>query len=264
MLLVMSGCISPFIPNEIAVVNVSDRLKQYEDAIEFYLSCEQITSIVFCDNSNYCYNFHDEIEKAAKIGKRLEIIHFAGDEKMIKIRGKGYGEAELIDFLCDNSSLFNREPFFYKVTGRLIVKNIDQIIKKNGLEKIRINRNIYENNSFDTRLWGIHTETYKKYFYGKKNLMSDKAIRYIEHVYKSIIDKNKLNCSCHRLFPQIKGISGTAGFMYKNLWVENVMSNALCRIQKYNSKYGIFIARFLYYRYEKKKRGQELLYILLA
>ena len=106
------------------LTDVSERLKQYIECIEFYLCKTSINKIVFCENSNYKFDSRALYELAKKNNKLLEILQFNGNYSQIVDRGKGYGEGEIIEYALQNSKLFLQSKYFVKVTGRLDRKSV--------------------------------------------------------------------------------------------------------------------------------------------
>jgi len=259
MILLMSACVAPPKQNNLFLSDVDERLFDYRKALAFYLSSKEITSIVFCDNSNCEIDYCAEEELAKKNNKNLEILKFSSDSNKTAIYGKGYGESVLLDYVFDNSILLVKEKYFYKVTGRLIVENIDRIIEQNGTSVIRFDRNIYSGSSFDSRFFGMPTDIYKKYFYGKEYLVNDCAVRYIEHVYKAISDIHKLESQCHSRLPDIRGRSGTAGIVYEYKGISKLINILLHVSGTYNNTFSFAFIVYFFVRYCKKKKNAQML-----
>lgn len=64
------------------------------------------------------------------MGDRGDSIYrnsFQGDVDAVRMKGKGYGEGEILAYLYENSSIMQRSRYYYKITGRLTINNIDKI-----------------------------------------------------------------------------------------------------------------------------------------
>lgn len=64
----------------------------------------------------------------ADLGVELEQICYQQDTELIRQRGKGYGEARLLEYALNTSRLINSESSFYKCTGKVYCRNFAEII----------------------------------------------------------------------------------------------------------------------------------------
>jgi hypothetical protein len=199
------------------ISNSEERLSQYlysiGYAIDHYYSIEKI---VFCENTDYAHNYVSLIERARKKGKELEILTFKGNYPVIQQRGKGYGEGEAIEYALKNSKLLKNYRSFYKLTGRLVIENLDQLVastkEENGF--IWHPKEIYQRKT-------DHVETFffkaSREFYTDRLLDAYKEVDeinhlYIEHLFYERLKKLKIRAFKFPL--QIIGNSGTSGKPY--------------------------------------------------
>lgn len=106
--------------------NPKERLVQYLCALISWINFSDISSIIFCENSNTKFDFHKVKELALIQGKELEVLVFNGNLKS-EIYGKGWGEGEIIEYALEHSKLLKNSFAFYKVTGRLFVDNFSEV-----------------------------------------------------------------------------------------------------------------------------------------
>ncbi len=108
------------------------RERQYVDSILYYLRSPVLSAIIVCDNSGFDFSTNAKlVEVAAESGKRTEFLYFISDKDRIAERGKGYGEGEILAHVFRESRLLaDAEASFFKVTGRLLVLNLDTIARK--------------------------------------------------------------------------------------------------------------------------------------
>ena len=69
----------------------------------------------------------------------VEQISYRQDDELIKLKGKGYGEGELIKFALNNSVFLKNQNNFFKCTGKVFCRNFDQVLKlitKNNIQNI--------------------------------------------------------------------------------------------------------------------------------
>lgn len=104
------------------------RLKQYINAILHYITISDFENIVFCDNSNYNWEFFTHINSIAKnYNKNFEYITYDGNKNSWKY-WYGYSECELIDYAFENSLFIQKSTNWYKITWRYILKDINKLI----------------------------------------------------------------------------------------------------------------------------------------
>ena len=125
MILLLTGCINPNGMSYTALSNTEERKAQYIEAINYYISYTRYP-IVFVENSGTDISllFTDAIKS-----NRMEYLFFSGNKN--KERGKGYGECEILQYALEHSVLINtsKSKRIAKITGRLIIRNINSIIR---------------------------------------------------------------------------------------------------------------------------------------
>ena len=216
MCLIITGTI---VPNDniycLNLKNSEERLRQYLNSLEFYINNSQLNNIVFCDNSNTFVKKIASLEKLArKQNKNFEYLFFQGNQENILKKGKGYGEGEIIEYVLEHSNLIKRSTVLVKVTGRLIVKNINLI-----LFLIHKNQNYFDvvkTKVCDTRFYIVSKEMYNHFFVQAYKRVDDKKNIWIEHIFKKIILDNNLSFKLFPIQPNIIGISGSTGKKYRN------------------------------------------------
>lgn len=203
-------------PNSQDVLTVSDpkvRKQQYMEAINFYLTKTDL-NIVFAENSG------TSIEKVFRTNPRLEFLTFTSP--LIKPdKGKGYKELEIIDHAMKNSNFIAGANFVVKITGRLKVLNINQLLRKifekeDWAEKLVLS-NIYKEFKMDSRCF-----CYTKNFWWSlkehgKNI--DLAFSFERALWMAVSEYNSQNSGFYEQFSQplrIQGVSGGHGIAYKH------------------------------------------------
>ncbi len=124
--ILLTACIKP---NSSDILTVSDpvvRARQYEEALQWYIENTDI-NIVLCENSGV-----DLSGKFANHKDRVEFLTFV-DPPEIEDKGKGYKEANIMKYAHAYSKFISRSDLIIKITGRLVVLNIQQIIDFNNL-----------------------------------------------------------------------------------------------------------------------------------
>lgn len=231
--LIITGCIAPMKQDNLMISNAKVRLNQYLDSIEFYLNHSNAKIIIFCENSNYEYDYSWLKELANSKGKDFEWISFKGDATLIKKQGKGAGEGEIIEYAIRHTQF--KFDNIEKVTGRLIVKNISNIEMKIDYKNVYFNKDLHlfvNENAMDTRL-----------FFCRRDILENKILA----LYKKTNDKDsnieKLiarsinHIKCLPRYPIIVGKSAGFGFEYgEESFIRKRALNTLCILRIFNKK----------------------------
>ena len=191
----------------------SERLRQYREALDFYLR-ETTLPIVFCENT-LC-DFSEDYKEYIASG-RLEYITFDGNN-FNKSKGKGYGEALIMEEAFRLSKLLGQCYFVVKITGRLIVKNISQLIKDNQRMITNTIQTFYPHDKMiDSRLVILPKLFCINDFLAKKNSINDTQGYFFEHLlYDTIISRKKFVFVPFLHVPLIDGMSGSTGNLYNS------------------------------------------------
>ncbi len=199
------------------VTNTEQRLSQYLSSIKYAIDCyRELTHLIFCENTGYNYDYSEIEKNAREKGKFFEALTFIGDYATIQQRGKGYGEGEIINYALANSEYLRDCQSFYKLTGRLMVINMDRIIDSTQ-----------SGNAFDFQPGAIynrkrdHIETifyktdsvlYRKYLHDAYQEVEESRFQYLEHIFYNRL--KGMNLKSFRILPEISGQSGTTGKEY--------------------------------------------------
>lgn len=204
---------------QVQLGNPDTRLKQYIESILFYLNTRNVGAIIICDNSNFDYSKVELLRQTAlKNNKEVEFLSFNGDSAKIYEYGKGFGEGEILEYIFKTSDTLKRYSSFYKVTGRLIVKNIDRIIDvsdpdTNYFEKSGVNPFV-NLKVIDTRFYQCTVSTFSKFFLNEYEKVDDKNNHFLEHCYYNVYIENREIFHGFKKIPIISGISGSTGVVY--------------------------------------------------
>lgn len=224
--LLITGCINP--DNRVPVLALSNaqaRREQYVESLKYYIECSKYRNIVFCENSSSVED-NSIKEKANKLNKNFEWISFSGNVKKTILHGKGYGEGEIVEYALTHSKILSRCDTFVKVTGRLIVHNINWCIR------LKTDNGAYFDISreyVDTRMYIMPVKFYNRFLISTYKEVNDNERRYLEHV---IFEKMKLHPQNFKQIPfyvNIEGQSGSKGSRYEK---ENNTKTILKSIKK--------------------------------
>lgn len=245
MVLLITGCIKPEANQKFLVlVNYEERLKQYVESIKYYIKESVFHNIVFCENSGFEYEEIDSIiEMARKYYKNIEWISFNGNKEKIIECGKGYGEGEIIKYALEHSDLMKSSHAFAKVTGRLVIKNINQLMKNVQVNRNYFNRDIYRGHGIDTRFYICEIKFYKNFLenaYEMTYIGTEKVVA-LEDVFYNVLKKSTYRSLIR--YPIFVGKSGGNGRDYSLVpnWKIAIYS-LFCMLNMFNQCYPFVLA----------------------
>lgn len=215
-IILLTACINPGGMPFTVVSDATQRLNQYLLALQFYL---QNTScpIVFVDNSNM--DKTPFLEYESQYGSRLEILSFDGNK--VKTQGKGLGEMEIIEYALTHSkfNLLLDKHRIVKITGRLIVRNINSLLKCDKWHLYPYKSIVCHVNSdltfADSRIF-ISLGSFMNLLVKQKKYLNDTKGIYFEHLLCQQIKQQKTFTFFPFITePHFEGISGSTGIKYE-------------------------------------------------
>jgi len=137
--------------------------------------------IVFCENSGADLSFLRELVTADKAGA-VEFLSLSPSEFNSRL-GKSYNEEKIIDLACDKSRFLADDIFFFKVTGRYSILNINHFIKdiRRKLPELDFYCDVKDHHVFsslglkwrqtwcDTRHIGFRVSFWRSHVYGRED-----------------------------------------------------------------------------------------------
>lgn len=217
MLAIITGTISPAAHmSQLVLRDEKERLKQYKDSIQSVLCSGAFNKVVFCENSNYGTEEMAYLTEVAEDnGAELELLSFQGNVEKACIHGKGYGEGEIMDYVFSHSELLRKEAYFVKITGRLKVDNIKDIVSRMNRQRTYFNiPNRTRRDIYDTRMYGMPVNQFRDYFLHSYEQVMDEQGIFLEMVYTRILQQCGIKVCNFPRYPRIVGISGSGGIVY--------------------------------------------------
>lgn len=224
--ILLTACVNP---NGMSFTYLQDkdiRLKQYEEALEWYLRNTQYP-IVFVENTGYDITCRFE---AAIISGRLEVLTFQGNN-YDRSKGKGYGEALIIQYAITNSQLLKKASIIIKITGRLKISNLKYLLKE--IRKVdtvyvkfasRKEKNVL---MFESFFFAAPSNFFDDYFLKHIDEIDDSKLCYFEKVlYDTVIEwRIAGHKQVELLLPiLVDGVSGSTGRAYETSRCPYLMS----------------------------------------
>ena len=245
-IILLTACINPGGMPFTVVSDATQRLNQYLLALQFYL---QNTScpIVFVDNSNM--DKTPFLEYESQYGSRLEILSFDGNK--VKTQGKGLGEMEIIEYALIHSkfNLLLDKHRIVKITGRLIVRNINSLLKCDKWHLYPYKSIVCHVNSdltfADSRIF-ISLGSFMNLLVKQKKYLNDTKGIYFEHLLCQQIKHEKPNTS---LLYKLRYLNFQMG-VQKQIFCENdscskrLLFRVICMVITYMSSLLIKILQY--------------------
>jgi len=125
--LLMTATFEPGNPPYLALRDAAVRINHYLSGLLLWVERGPFEEIVFCENSGSGAPLAVLTDWAASHRKALEVLTFHGNEEAQQ-RGKGYGEGQIIAHAIRTSRSIQKAGAFYKVSGRLYVENVAEIV----------------------------------------------------------------------------------------------------------------------------------------
>lgn len=211
----LTACVCPNGMSYTVLQDSNVRAKQYKKALDYYIKDTEIP-IVFCENTNY--DFSSDYLQYIQSG-RLEYITFDGNN-YDKLRGKGYGEAKIMEYAVENSAIIRNSKYVIKITGRLIITDIKRIVSSPLLCLNNLFRSNIKERFISTYIFIARPMLLRKFVNKYKELIWEDSPTndLIEHHwYRALTQDPELNGTTYLPFfsiPEVVGISGTTGERY--------------------------------------------------
>lgn len=199
------------------------------------------SKFVLCDGSGYDFTsvINEEFPNL-----RVECLSFLNDEKLVKARGKGFGEGEIIRYALAHSQYLQESEWFAKCTAKLWVDNFQACLQEwNG----RFLCKAYFSDVFsfkktslkyiDTRFYLVEKSFYEANFAGvHKNLEIDSG-EGIEEKFLDVATKKKMKKFLFKNFPIVSGVGGGSGRYYNTSIIRRIKEVFRSKLVRLSSNY---------------------------
>lgn len=173
---------------------------------------------VICDGSGFDFSSLMQ-EKFPNL--QIECLTFLNNADLIKKRGKGFGEGEIIRYALDHSNYLRQSTWFAKCTAKLWVDNFEQCISEwNGrflCKAFFANVFSQKNTSLeyiDTRFYLADISFYNKYLSRAHLDLEMSNGDSIEDKFLDVVNSEGLKKILFRSPPVISGVGGGSGKYY--------------------------------------------------
>lgn len=205
--ILLSACVNPNGMTHTALQDTQERMNQYKRAILWYIEhTDQPIVVVENSNTDMSAEFADFIKEG-----RLEYIFFDGNNYPHEL-GKGLGEALIIKYALDNSYILKSYDSFIKITGRLILNNFNDIIRKIEPEVIYSNTIFIDGKGVNfSHVFIANRNFILNYFLPYIDKLDDSKGFYFEHLLFEAISKWERNGGNHSEFFHELKVTGRRG-----------------------------------------------------
>ena len=90
------------------MTNIATRYLTAKASVFFWAACG-VERIVIADATGTSLLNQEDVQRLSQMGVMVEQISYFQNEDLIKAKGKGYGEGELIKFALENSTFLKNE-----------------------------------------------------------------------------------------------------------------------------------------------------------
>lgn len=196
-----------------AIKKPSIRLEQYRQTLIQMIQSACFDRIVLCENTNYEEEFAKAKELSITNGIQFEHLKFKGDYEKVHSLGKGFGEGEIIAYALENSKLLAESEHFYKLTGRIQISNIQELISDSFGKQVFI-RNKMNEDSVDTRFFNCSKAFFKQHLFNVYQEVNDFSGNYLEKVYFKALKPLDSQIDTYKSYPKFIGFAGSTGQSY--------------------------------------------------
>lgn len=229
--LLLTGTIDSGVYSNVGNVirDVSDRLSQYEHSIECYIKHSPFRRIVFIENSDFPFDEKKFEEMAVSYDKTFEFIRGSKCVEAVISRGKSFGDAFLIAEALDKSALLKHAECFYKISGRIYLKNAEQICRTGN--KYRNEFVVYSFNSWCfTNIFKANVSDYLACLADSYQDCDEKNGYDIERCFYTRLLSSDLDVGSFHVYPYFEGIMGATGENYSGGAFERLIRNLMARL----------------------------------
>jgi hypothetical protein len=198
-----------------------DRLVATKAAIYFWM-LSGIHNIVIADATDTIILNDEDLKFAQSLNLNIEQLKYNQNINDILIRGKGYGEAKLLEYTFQESFILKSSLNFFKCTGKLFINNFDQIL------------NLINSHNFNSLFWrwgdGIYNFTHDyvdtRFYYSNINFYFDNILPLLlqtdertsnNHERQAFKAVNQTHKNGPHLRPVIVGYGGGGGQLHQHL-----------------------------------------------
>lgn len=229
--LLLTGTINSNVYNNVGnlIQDISVRLEQYETSIEKYIRETPFDKIVFIENSGFSFDEEKYKDLAKEYGKEFEFISGEICREEVLTRGKSFGDAYLVSEALKKSNLLQNVEFFYKISGRIFLKNAEKICKTKN--RYRNEFIMYQGKEWCfTNIFKANKEDYLAVLNDVYLDCDEKSRNDIEISFFKRLNSSALSIGSFHVYPFFDGVMGATGENYSGGLCERIIRNLMARL----------------------------------
>lgn len=199
----------------------SERARLAMESVQQWRTIAPHSPLVLCDGSGF--DFQPMLATLPSSGP-VECLYFQNNVELVQLRGRGYGEGEIVRHAIEHSSLIQSAGSFAKCTSKLWVDNFSacmqqwngRLLMKGVFDHVFSPHKATTLAYIDTRFYAMDVRTYRQHF-----LCAHEAIRAqngygLEESFRDVFLNEQLQGCLMSPPPVISGVGGGTGAYYKN------------------------------------------------
>ena len=187
------------------------RKQDYLSAFRFWISLNCDADIVFCENSNADLSSFREVVARYSGKTAVRLLSFAGNDGA-QMKGKGYGEIEMLRYAFDVIPELKNYRYVLKVSGRYLVKNGADIVDQIGRMSADLICDIHTNLTYaDTRTVAFKPHVVQSHLIPYQNELDETRGVIIEHLMARCLHRTLLAGGSWAPFPCTPVCDGISG-----------------------------------------------------
>lgn len=234
--LLLTGTITPQTNYELNLTNSKERYRQYIHNLVKLISLSNFSEFVFCENSWADIPDKDMIESLCDFyGKKIEFISFIGNSELTKKYTRAYWDQEIMEYALLHSKIIAEHEFFFKLTGRYWVENINDIIKAwSSRDTVFIKGGIGKK-TVHTCFFKCSKAYFNSHFLWKYHQLENYPNHSLEYLYYDKIKQSWVNLSINHTHPIFSGEYGAGGRMDES-WILKLKTKIFAYLWVYDIK----------------------------
>lgn len=242
--LLLTATIVPQTQYELNLKDSDKRYRQYIDNLIRLITTTDFTHFVFCENSNIWVKDQQMIDLLCiYYDKKIEFLSFQWDAEKTKLLTRAFGDQEIMEYAVQHSSILSDFEWFYKLTWRYWIKNINQIIKKWNTSKNVFMRWWLWKNTVHTCFFKVTKDYFNRHFAGKTDQLTRFENNSLERFYYYFVKQSWVNMSINWLHPVFSWERWAGGMMdesplmqlktkiFAKLWVYDIKTTPIITLK---------------------------------
>lgn len=204
-ILLMTGTIRPQVKIEYS--DTETRYNEYMKNIKRYISKSDFDIIIFAENSGYYFDTKELQKLSLEHNKTFEYLNLYEEDN--RDSNISVGDARIIQRAIEKSNYIKKEERIWKVSGRIWIRNVNEILEKDK----NCGQNVFlyapKYNSIQTWFFSANIHDLQTYFLSAQalELMEESCI---EYVFMEMFDKHKeIKISPFKVYPDAEGINSS-------------------------------------------------------